>query len=443
MTGHTDRALIEMPVATPPPQPEGAAPTVCLIGGTRPEAIKIAPVVRAMRAAGRLHPIVLASGQHPTSFTHALAAFGEAPDIELAITRHSGTQPELAAALVAAFDAQLSMLNPSAVLVQGDTTTALIAAMVAFWRRIAVVHLEAGLRSGDLRAPFPEEANRALISRITNVHLAPTPRAARNLQREGIGGDVWCVGNTVVDAALTMAHIAESEAARPAASGPLPGRLRRTERRLAAATDRARRGRSHLVLATAHRRESWGDGLDHILAAMNELADGDETVEIVFPAHPNAEVAARVHRALDHRERIIVTPPLDYPRLIQVLSVATLVCSDSGGIQEEAPTFGVPVLVLRDVTERTEAVEAGTATLVGTDAATIVAHARAVLDGGHRFPIGRNPFGDGHASERTEQAVAWLLGRADHPPAAFRPAIGRPAGQRRRRAPLHGLAMPA
>ena len=379
--------------------------TVHLIGGTRPEAIKLAPVAAAMGAAGRVHPVLVSSGQHPAMFEQGLVALGMHPDVVLSLTRRTGSQPELAAGLIGVFDSHFHQHCPAAVVVQGDTTTAFIAAMVAFWHRIPVVHLEAGLRSHDLSAPFPEEANRKLVAQLAALHLAPTERAAHNLAHDGVTDTaVVLIGNTVVDAALSVAM----------------SRIGYRDARLSAIDARARGHRRRLVLVTAHRRESWGAPLDRILAAVATLVARYPDVEVVLPAHPNPAISGQVQARLGGLDRVTVTEPLSYPELIQLLAVSAVVLSDSGGIQEEAPTFGVPILVLREVTERVEGLQAGCAALVGTDEQVIVKTASAVLEDDRRPGGVANPFGDGHAGRRAEQAVAWLLGLCAEPPPPWR-----------------------
>ncbi|MFC7530316.1 non-hydrolyzing UDP-N-acetylglucosamine 2-epimerase [Actinoplanes sp. GCM10030250] len=375
---------------------------VHLIGGTRPEAVKLAPVVLAMREAGLLTPVLLASGQHPAMVTQALAAFGLEPDITLTVERESGSQAELLTAMVRELDELWSVRTPAAVIVQGDTTTSLAGALAAFWRRIPVVHLEAGLRSGDLESPFPEEGNRRLVAQVASLHLAPTPLAAMNLLDEKINpADVLITGNTVVDATLAVA-----------------GRKLPFENPDVAA---ARAGSTNrLVLVTAHRRESWGEPLDRILTAVTDLIARYPDIEVVLPSHPNPAVRAQVDTALAGVERVTVTDPLPYPDLSRLLSEAYLVLTDSGGIQEEAPSFGVPALVLRDVTERVESLDAGCAKLVGSDTGRIVEEASALLDSRVRrdaMTANGNPYGDGLAALRTAQATAALLGLAPFPDA--------------------------
>lgn len=378
---------------------------VHLIAGTRPEAIKLAPLVPALRDEG-LEPVFIASGQHPTMVHQALGAFGLKPDVTLNIDRRNGSQAELVAALTVALEDHWSS-PPGAVVVQGDTTTVLASAMVAFWAKTPIVHLEAGLRSHDLSAPFPEEGNRRLVGQIAHLHLAPTVDARANLEREGIGPDrVVVTGNTVVDAVLDIAAQGRT------VDDPLVDEFVR----------RARAKRSRLLLVTVHRRESWGAPLDRVLGAVQTLLNRYQDAEVVLPAHPNPAVRQQVHTALGSHPRVLVTEPLAYPTLVAVLAASTIVLSDSGGIQEEAPSFGVPVIVLRDVTERMEAVNAGCAVLAGTNAQTIVDVAARLLDDPAEraaMVAGGNPFGDGKAAERSAAAIGWILGSRDVRPADF------------------------
>ncbi|WP_433058368.1 non-hydrolyzing UDP-N-acetylglucosamine 2-epimerase [Dactylosporangium sp. CS-033363] len=378
-------------------------PEVFLIAGTRPEAIKLAPVAAAMRAAGRLTPVLVASGQHPAMVTQALAAFDVEADVTLPLQRVTGSQPELLTEMIKQLDALLETRKPAAVVVQGDTTTTLAGAMAAFWRRIPVVHLEAGLRSGDLDSPFPEEANRKLVGQLAALHLAPTALAATNLLDESVApANVLITGNTVVDAALEIA------------AKELPF----DDAGVAAAVDAAEHGEARLVLVTAHRRESWGEPLDRILSAVKRLVEAYPDIRVVLPAHANPAVRAQVEAGLAGVPRVTITDPLPYPSLARLLSRAYLALTDSGGIQEEAPSFRVPALVLREVTERVESLQAGCAKLVGTDEDLIVAEAAKLLDDPmlrQSMTASGNPYGDGLASQRTEQAVAAMLGLAPIP----------------------------
>ncbi|HEX4725897.1 MAG TPA: UDP-N-acetylglucosamine 2-epimerase (non-hydrolyzing) [Pseudonocardiaceae bacterium] len=368
---------------------------VLLLAGTRPEAIKIAPVALAIAERSRLRALIIHSGQHHDVVEQALRPFGRSPDERLTVRRTNGGQAELLAALLPELDRVLSRTRPVAMVVQGDTSTALAGALAAFWRSVPVVHLEAGLRTGNLAAPFPEEGNRQLISRITTLHLAPTQAAADALRAESLPcPEIVVTGNTVVDAARLIAKLD-----RPA-----------HDPRLAALEAELDRERARLVLVTAHRRESWGAPLDRILAAVGRIADEHPDVRVVLPAHPNPAVRAQVCRALGRHPRVLVTDPLDYPDLIRVLRRCALVLTDSGGLQEEAPGFVVPVLVLRDTTERREAVDAGQAWLVGSDPERIVRHARRLLADRPHWPADDNPFGDGKAAVRVADALESLLG---------------------------------
>ena len=385
------------------------SPPVWLVGGTRPEAVKLAPLVTGLRGQGLVRPVVVATGQHPSMFHQGLAAFGQRPDLDVAIERQTGTQAELSVRLTEALDRELAVGPPSAVVVQGDTSTALVAALSAFWRQIPIVHLEAGLRSHDLASPFPEEGNRRMIGQISALHLAPTPAAAANLVAEGVPRHaVEIVGNTVVDAALSMAGRDDAFADPSLRS-----------------VDHSTLARHRLMLVTMHRRESWGEPLRRVFAAVLDLLDRHPDLTAVLPVHPNPVVRRDVMTMLANDPRVVVTEPLAYPDLVRVLQRATLVLSDSGGIQEEAPTFGVPVLVLRERTERTEAIAAGCAVLLGTDRERIVAVAGGLLDDDaarRAMTSGGNPFGDGRAGARSAAALARLVGFRVAPMAAFDPA---------------------
>jgi UDP-N-acetylglucosamine 2-epimerase (non-hydrolysing) len=374
-------------------------PRVHIVVGTRPEAVKLAPLAAALRTAGRVHPVLVATGQHTTMVTQALAAFDQRPDVSFELDRRTGEQVELVAELAPALDRVLTADGSAGVIVQGDTTSALVGGLVAFWRRIPLIHLEAGLRSGDLTSPFPEEANRRLIGLLADLHLAPTQRAVDALLREHVDRQrMLLVGNTVVDAVLAAA-----------------GRDTAFEDPRLARVDRLVGDGARLMLVTAHRRESWGAGLDRVLAAVEQIVREHSDLQCVLPAHANPAVRAQVDRALATHPRVTITDPLPYPALCRLLSRSTIVLSDSGGIQEEAPSFRVPVLVLREVTERMEAVDGGWAQLVGTDTARIVAAAKGVLGGMCPLPHGRNPFGDGFAGRRSAEAIEWLLGLGRRP----------------------------
>lgn len=367
---------------------------VLLLVGTRPEAIKAAPVALALAEQSTLRPYIVHSGQHREIVEQALAPFGLRPDEWLSVQRRTGTQAELLAALLPALDDLLVRSSPAAVLVQGDTSTTLAGALAAFWRSVPVVHLEAGLRTGDLTAPFPEEGNRQLVSRIASLHLAPTQAAADALDAEALPRpEILVTGNTVVDAAQRVAAL-DLPAADPA---------------LVALEAELDRDGARLVLVTAHRRESWGEPLDRILAAVRRVTEDHPDVRVLLPAHPNPDVRAQVTAALGDHARVHVTDPLAYPDLIRVLRRSALVLTDSGGVQEEAPSFAVPVLVLRETTERREAVDAGRAWLVGSDEHLIVDRARHLLAHRPTWPLDENPYGDGKAAARVVDALEALL----------------------------------
>ncbi|MFD8496106.1 non-hydrolyzing UDP-N-acetylglucosamine 2-epimerase [Amycolatopsis sp. NPDC059657] len=369
---------------------------VLLLIGTRPEAIKLAPVARALGDHPVLRSLLIHSGQHEGMVEQALVPFGVAIDAWLDLPpRASGGQAELVSGLLPAIDRALDRYRPAAVVVQGDTTTALAGALAAFWRGIPVVHLEAGLRTNDLESPFPEEGNRQMVSRIAALHLAPTRQAAEALRAEGVPSPrIVVTGNTVVDAVRTIA-------ARdlPAANSALA----LLEMEVAEAGER-------LVLVTSHRRESWGEPLERTLAAVRRIVREHEDVQVLFPVHPNPSVRAQVEAGLAGLERVTVTGPLGYPDLVRALRLAALVLTDSGGIQEEAPTFGTPVLVLRESTERREAVDAGHAWLVGTDTELIVSTARRLLAGTLVPAPSSNPYGAGDAAAKAVLALEALLG---------------------------------
>jgi len=368
---------------------------VLVVIGTRPEAIKLAPVVRAARAAG-FDVQVCVTGQHREMLRPVLELFDIAPDHDLDLMTPGQTLSRLTAAALESTTRVIEKCNPSWVIVQGDTTTALAAALAAFYRGVPVAHVEAGLRTNDKRQPFPEEANRRMVDDLADLHFPPTERARANLVREGHTlATLHVTGNTGIDA-LRYAISLDYEIAR----GPL------------AALPRDRR----IVLVTAHRRESFGDGIVAICRALERLVRESDDIQVVYPVHLNPNVQDPVRARLSDNERITLLPPLDYMSLIQLMRASTLILTDSGGIQEEAPSLGRPVLVLREVTERPEAVEAGCARLVGTTESRIVREARRLLEDDaayQRMAHVANPFGDGHASERIVDALRFAPAHAN------------------------------
>lgn len=355
---------------------------ILVLYGTRPEAIKMAPVVEALRRrADRFAVTVAAAAQHRAMLDQVQELFGLRPDVDLDLMRPDQTPNELAARAFAALDRVLAERAPDWLLVQGDTTTAMVGAFAAFHRRVRVGHVEAGLRTGDLHQPFPEEANRRAVDLLADLLFAPTARARDALLAEGVPPErVHLTGNTVVDALASIAARLEEE-------GP--------ER--------------HEVLITVHRRESFGAPLGGIFAALRELALAFPTVRFVYPVHPNPQVLEPARRMLSGLPNLELHEPFDYLELVRHLRSARLVLTDSGGIQEEAPSFGKPVLVLREKTERPEGVDAGVAMLVGTDTRRIVAAASRLLtdEDAHRAMASVvNPYGDGHAAERIADILA-------------------------------------
>ena len=353
--------------------------TVLCVVGTRPEAIKMAPVVLELRRRPWARVRVLATAQHREMLDQVLELFAIAPDRDLDLMRPNQSLADLSARLLGALDGALEVEKPWAVLAQGDTTTVLATALACFYRRLPFGHVEAGLRTGDLDSPFPEEMNRSVAGRLARVHFAPTESARANLLREGIAPSaVHVTGNTVIDALL---QVAAREA--PPPLGVPAG--------------------SRLILVTAHRRENFGAPLQEICRALLTLVEGNADVHVLYPVHLNPNVNDVVRRALGGHPRITLCAPLDYLPFVAAMKRSFLILSDSGGVQEEAPALGKPVLVLRAETERPEAVAEGVVKLVGTAHDTIVAEAQRLLDdeGAYRaMARGVSPYGDGHAAAR-------------------------------------------
>jgi UDP-N-acetylglucosamine 2-epimerase len=360
---------------------------VLSIFGTRPEAIKMAPVLHALRNAGA-DSRVCVTAQHRGMLDQVLQLFDITPDADLDLMRPNQTLEGLTAAVLEGVSGVLDGMKPDMVLVHGDTTTTFAAALAAFYKRIPVGHVEAGLRTGNIYAPFPEEVNRRLTDGIATLHFAPTEGSKRNLLSEGADArHVYVTGNTVIDALFMTRD-------RLAADTALSGKLARDMPYPAA-------GR-RMVLVTGHRRENFGEGFENICHALRDLA-GRGDVDIVYPVHLNPNVRQPVNEILGNAGNVHLLEPVDYPAFVHLMSKAHIVITDSGGIQEEAPSLGKPVLVMRDVTERPEAVDAGTVRLVGTDRQRIVAAASELLDNGANYESmsrAHNPYGDGKAAER-------------------------------------------
>ncbi len=360
---------------------------VLSVFGTRPEAVKMAPVVQRLAQTPGVESLVCVTAQHREMLDQVLNLFQINPDFDLNLMRPGQSLAQLAAAVFAHLDPVLERVQPDWVLVQGDTTTVIITALAAYYRRIRVGHVEAGLRTFDKWQPFPEEVNRRVAGVVADLHFAPTERARRNLLQEGVpAAHIHVTGNPVIDALHW------------AAAQPVPPQVEDLLARL---------GGRRLLLVTAHRRENFGQPLENICRALRRLASRGD-VEIVYPVHLNPRVQEPVHRLLEGVPHVHLLPPLDYLPLVHLMKAAALVLTDSGGLQEEAPAFGKPVLVLREVTERPEGVEAGTLRLVGTDADSIVAAATRLLDDEAAYAEmarAANPFGDGRAAERIVDAL--------------------------------------
>jgi UDP-N-acetylglucosamine 2-epimerase (non-hydrolysing) len=372
--------------------------------GTRPEAVKMAPVVRRLAQTPGIEARVCVTAQHRQMLDQVLDLFAIQPDYDLDLMRDDQSLAELSAGIFTDLDPILDEFKPDWVLVQGDTTTVAIAALLAYYRRIRVGHVEAGLRTHDKWQPFPEEINRRVAGVAADLHFAPTQWARQNLLDEGVAAQaIALTGNPVIDALQFVAkQPMPEEAAR------LLGRLGIGDRELGVGDKATRRPATRrLILVTAHRRENFGQALERICRALKEIAERGD-LEIVYPVHLNPNVQEPVHRLLGSAEHITLLPPMDYLPLVHLMKRATLILTDSGGIQEEAPAFGVPVLVLREVTERPEGIEAGALKLVGTDTPRIVRAANRLLDNSTAYAKmarAANPFGDGHAAEKIVQAL--------------------------------------
>jgi len=357
--------------------------TVLVVLGTRPEAIKLAPVISELRRHADVATRVCLTGQHREMVQPILELFDVRPDVDLALMTPDQRLSSLTAAALTRIEEVIVSMAPDWVVLQGDTTSAMSAALAAFYRQVPVAHVEAGLRTHDLARPFPEEANRRIADALATVHFAPTELARRNLLREGAhNSTIYVTGNTVVDALQTVGSLPEDRLDDPLACLPSNRRI---------------------ILMTAHRRESFGTGLRNVCHAVREIVDAVPDAQCVYPVHLNPNVREPACAILAGHDRISLIPPLDYVSMVHLMRRSTLILTDSGGLQEEAPTFGKPVLVLRDLTERPEAVKAGCARIVGTDRRIIVSAALALLNDRSaydRMAKIANPFGDGHASKR-------------------------------------------
>ena len=379
----------------------GQAPAkrIMVIYGTRPEAIKLAPVIRAIETSARLTPVITLTGQHRAIVDQVNSMFGIRPDHNLDVILPRQPLHRLTARVLDRLSPALQQEQPDAVVVQGDTTSAFAGALAAFYEHVPVVHVEAGLRTGDLYSPFPEEANRRLTSQIAALHLAPTPVSEKNLLRDGIPSQkVVVTGNTVIDALLwtVQQRVPYGDPALTAidANG------------------------APVLLVTTHRRESWGRRMQDVAGALAKLARRHPDLIVVLPLHPNPVVREALLPALRGLRNVMLVEPLTYGAFVRLLQRCTLVLTDSGGVQEEAPSLGKPVLVMRDTTERPEAVSAGTARLVGTDPDRLYSEVDQLLTCPQAYramATAVNPYGDGHAAQRTAEAIEHMFGFGGRP----------------------------
>jgi len=367
---------------------------VMVIFGTRPEAIKLAPLIKGLQDDRRFDLVTVATAQHRSMLDQVLKFFDIVPDVDLDMLTPRQTLGGLTQHLLAEICPLLRRFAPDIVLVQGDTTTACAASLAAYYERVPVAHLEAGLRTGDIWSPYPEEANRKIIASIAALQLAPTPGAAANLLAEAVPPEaVVLTGNTVIDALLWAVDNAGGY------GDP--------------ALDDLDDDPARVLLVTAHRRESWGRPLEQVGLALAELATAEPGLRIVIPLHRNPAVREALLPPVRGHRAITVVEPLDYPCFCRLMNRSYLILTDSGGVQEEGPSLGRPVLVMRNATERPEGVAAGTAALVGTDPAAIVSRVRALLHDPvaySRMADAVNPYGDGRAAERTIAALAHFFG---------------------------------
>ncbi|MEO0406804.1 MAG: UDP-N-acetylglucosamine 2-epimerase (non-hydrolyzing) [Cyanobacteria bacterium P01_A01_bin.135] len=363
---------------------------ICIVLGTRPEAIKLAPVIRLFRQDEAFDTRVILTGQHREMVAQVMTLFKITADADLEIMQPQQTLTDITCRTLRGLEQVFQAQRPELVLVQGDTTTAFAAALAAFYQKIPVGHVEAGLRTDQLMDPYPEEANRRLVSQIARLHFAPTEQAVKNLQASGVTEQISCTGNTVIDALLTVADD----------TPPCD-------------VDGLDWSRYRVLLSTVHRRENWGAPLKAIARAMRQVVEAHPDVALLLPLHRNPTVREPLQDILGAHPRIFLTEPLDYATLVGAIQRCDLLLTDSGGLQEEAPSLGKPVLVLRETTERGEAIAAGTAKLIGTDTARVVAETQGLLTDEARYnqmATAINPFGDGKASLRILALVKQFFG---------------------------------
>ncbi|ACB53011.1 UDP-N-acetylglucosamine 2-epimerase [Crocosphaera subtropica ATCC 51142] len=358
---------------------------VCITLGTRPEAIKLAPVIQKFRHSEAFETHVILTGQHREMVEQVMQLFEITADEDLNIMQPKQTLTDITYRSLQGLESIFKRIQPHCVIVQGDTTTAFAATLAAFYQQIPIGHVEAGLRTDNIYNPYPEEANRRLISQLAQLHFAPTQLAVENLNRSGVTGDIHLTGNTVIDALLTVA-----------------------DKQPNCAVQGLDWNQYRVLLATVHRRENWGEPLQDILKGFHLILDKFPDTALLLPMHRNPTVREPIQASLGNHPRVFLTEPLDYGELVGAIQRCYLLLTDSGGLQEEAPSLGKPVLVLRETTERPEAVDAGTAKLVGTDYQTIVSNSSELLSNKiayEQMANAVNPFGDGQASDRILEIV--------------------------------------
>lgn len=380
-------------------------PKIMTVYGTRPEAIKVAPVITALEKDERFESVAVSTGQHKEMLEQVNTMFGIEPKLDLHLMKPGQGLNEIVSRALMGLDEIIDAEQPDVIISQGDTSTAMAAALAGFHRGVKIVHLEAGLRTGDIYSPFPEEANRKLIGQVTELHLAPTAGSMENLRRENVRSkDIAVTGNTVIDALLEAASW-DTEFEDPA-------------------VQEAAQSVKRLVVVTTHRRENL-EAMKEIGGAVKDLAEAYADINFVLPLHLNPKVREAVLPEVESLSNVIITDPLPYDQFTKLLDRATIILTDSGGVQEEAPALGKPVLVMRQNTERPEAVVAGTVKLVGTNRSLIVAEAKLLLDDDAAYEAmanAVNPYGDGKAAERAVSAIAELLGVGERLP-DFAPEI--------------------
>ena len=380
-------------------------PKIMTVYGTRPEAIKVAPVIKALEKDQRFESVAVSTGQHKEMLEQVNTMFGIEPKLDLHLMKPGQGLNEIVSRALMGLDEIIDAEQPDVIISQGDTSTAMTAALAGFHRGVKIVHLEAGLRTGDIHSPFPEEANRKLIGQVAELHLAPTAGSMENLRRENVRSkDIAVTGNTVIDALLEAASW-DTEFEDPA-------------------VQEAAQSAKRLVVVTTHRRENL-EAMKEIGGAVKDLAEAYPDIHFVLPLHLNPKVRGAVLPEVESLPNVIITDPLPYDQFTKLLDRATIILTDSGGVQEEAPALGKPVLVMRQNTERPEAVVAGTVKLVGTNRSLIVAEAKLLLDDDAAYDAmanAVNPYGDGKAAERAVAAIAELLGVGERLP-DFAPEI--------------------